>query len=84
MNNIFISFIEEFWQMKPQYKDYIIGRVEVYGPKDFYASEEIRFRTDKQDEFYKFREKWDFKDISKRELIQIRAIVREKFYDKTL
>lgn len=65
----FISFIEEFWERQ---KPKIIGRIEVYEKSKKYAVEEIRFCTDKEELFYKFREKWDFETITKKELGLVR------------
>lgn len=79
--NIFIQFVEEFWQMKPKYRDYRIGRVEVTKLDEEYAGEEIRFLTNKIDEFLKFRTKWDFKYITAKRLEWIRTIVDDKFFE---
>ena len=76
----FISFVEEA-VLNPDYKDFIGGRIEVYRSDERYASEEIRFFTKKQDEFYKFREKYDFKDITEAELNKIKKIVKEEYYE---
>lgn len=65
----FISFIEESWQGQiPK----IMGRIEVYKKSKEYAVEEIRFCTDNEGLFYKFREKWDFQTITERELRLVR------------
>ena len=77
---IFISFIEECI-MNPDYYDYIGGRIEVGLPGEYFASEEIRFFTKSVEEFYKFREKWDMKEINKGELEEIRRVVKDKFYE---
>ncbi len=63
----FLSFIEEFG-FNPKYKDYIFGRVEIYANDDDYASDEIRFMTKDLKGFQKFRDKWDFMDVSEEEL----------------
>jgi hypothetical protein len=80
--NIFISFIEEFWPMKPKYQDYIMGRIEVAKLGEEYASEEIRFFTDRTEEFLKFRERWDFRYVTKERLEKIRNIITQKFYEE--
>jgi len=77
---IFISFIEE-GIMNPQYHGYVGGRIEVSKPDDYFATEEIRFFTKNTEEYYKFRERWDMKEITKGELEEIRQTVEEKFYD---
>jgi hypothetical protein len=67
--------------MNPNYEGYVGGRIEVSKPDDHFASEEIRFFTKNTEEFYKFREKWDMKEVTKGELEKIRQLVEEKFYD---
>lgn len=81
LNSIFISFVEECI-MNPDYQEYRGGRIEVSKPNDHYPSEEIRFFTKNVEDFYEFREKWDMKEVSKKELNSIRTIVKEKFYDQ--
>jgi hypothetical protein len=81
MNNIFISFIEECI-MNPDYEGYVGGRIEVTYTRDQFPSEEIRFFTNHVKEFYKFRDTWDMKNISRRELFQIKDIIKEKFNEK--
>ena len=81
LNSIFISFIEECI-MNPKYQGYVGGRIEVSLPEDHYPSEEIRFFTKNVIDFYDFREKWDMKEVTKKQLNTIRNIVKEKFYDK--
>jgi hypothetical protein len=41
----FINFVEEFWQVKEEYKDWRIGRVEIYIDTEKYAIDELRFAT---------------------------------------
>ena len=67
----FISFTEEFWQGQiPK----IMGRIEVYKKSEEYAVEEIRFCTDNEELFYKFRERWDLETITEKELRLVRNI----------
>jgi len=80
-SRFFISFIEEA-VLNPDYKGFIGGRIEVYRLGEAYASEEIRFFTKKQDEFYKFREDWDFKDVTEAELNEIRETVKEEYMER--
>lgn len=77
---IFISFIEE-GIMNPQYWGYVGGRIEVSKPDDSFTTEEIRFFTKNTEEYYKFRDEWDMKEITKTKLEEIRKTVEEKFYD---
>ena len=68
----FLSFIEEYWQgQKP---NSAVGRIEVTDVRDEtgYACEEIRIGTYKLDEYQVFREKWDWKSVTKEELDTIR------------
>lgn len=79
MNDFFVSFIEEAI-FNPKYeKEYVGGRVEVYTSDSDYAVEEIRFFT-KDKNWNKFREKWDFKDITKKDLDKLRKEINKKFY----
>ena len=67
--------------MNPNYYSCVGGRIEVSKPDDYFALEEIRFFTKNREEFYKFREKWDMKEVTKGELEEIRQIVKEKFVE---
>lgn len=77
----FINFIEECVQ-NPLYKDYIGGRIEVYeqtvtdGP---YSCNEIRFFTKDVKKFRAFRNRWDMKDITGRQLKWIEKKVEREF-----
>ena len=75
----FISFIEE-GIFNPKYEGYVGGRCEIYAPgQEYYAIEEIRFFT-KDKTWYDFREKWDFKEVTKKKLDELRKIINEKYY----
>jgi hypothetical protein len=80
----FLSFVEEA-VMNPNYEGYIGGRVEVFDEpsEDGYAIEEIRFFTNKQSEFYYFRERWDFETVGKKTLNAIRQAIKERFSYET-
>ena len=78
----FISFIEEAI-MGPKYGNYVAGRIEVYIEPEPHDIEEIRFFTKKLDEYFGFRNKWDFKDVSQAELDEIRKTAIEDFYEET-
>jgi hypothetical protein len=59
--------------MDPAYFEYVGGRIEVYEMgADKYAIEEIRFFTKKQKAFYRLREKWDFEEVTAKELERLR------------
>ena len=70
----FLSFVEEA-VMNPDYAGHVGGRVEVYeiGSDSQYAIEEIRFFTNKQKEYYRLRERWDFEDVTAKGLERLRA-----------
>jgi hypothetical protein len=59
----FLSFIEEA-VMNPDWAGYVGGRVEVTKAGEDYASEEIRFFTNKLSDFYRLRDELDFKEVS--------------------
>lgn len=78
---IHISFTEEI-VLNPDYSGYIGGRIEVHHPTDkAFHSEEIRFFTKDIDEFNAFRDQWDMKDITSKELDTIKDTVKERWYD---
>lgn len=80
MSKYFVSFIEEA-VMNPECYGYIGGRIEIYGPKDHYAREEIRWFTNKREAFYDFREEYDFDRHSALVLHGIIGLVRCYFND---
>jgi len=67
--DFFLSLLRKC--INPKYKGYVGGRIEVYTKDSDYAVEEIRFLTNKKS-WYKFREKWDLQNVTKRELDKIR------------
>ena len=75
----FVSFIEEAI-FNPKYSGYAAGRMEVYSQWSHYDIDEIRFFT-KDKEFYKFREKWDFKNITRKQLKEVIKIC-ESYQDE--
>jgi|YelNatPaOPRAMG01_1025707.scaffolds.fasta_scaffold09160_15 hypothetical protein len=78
MKKYFISFVEEFIFNK-RYKNYVAGRVEVYDSKGPYDIDEFRFFTKRREKFYRFRDKWDFKHVSKKQLSAIKGVVKRYF-----
>ncbi len=68
----FLSFIEEYWQ--DQRPNSVVGRIEVTDVRDpkGWPCEEIRIGTYKLAEYQRFRDKWDWKDVTKEELDEIR------------
>lgn len=72
----FLNFIEEFWSGQSVAH---LGRVEVYDEtsKNPYAQEEIRFVFKNSKDYYKVREKWDFKTVTEEELSKLKRILEE-------
>lgn len=70
-----VSFVEEFW---PGQRPKVMCRIEVYEKleKSPYTTEEIHFCTDRKEDYYDFREKWDWKTISKKNLEKVRTIAK--------
>ncbi len=66
--------------MNEKYFNFVGGRVEILDDKHPYSIDEIRFFTNKKEEWNKFREKWDFEEVSKKQLKQITKIVKNNFY----
>ena len=73
----FLNFVEEA-VLNPDYYGYRGGRVEVVDDKDMYPGEEIRFLT-RNEAFDNFRDKWDMRDVSERQLSRVRAEIKERF-----
>ena len=80
--DFFISFVEE-GIFDSKYENYAGGRVEIYSPKEQYAIEEVRFFTIRDDKWIKYRDKWDFKDLTERQLKQLKKTIKKKFYVRT-
>jgi len=64
-----ITFTEEAI-FDPKLDGYIGGRMEVY-TDDFYPDSEYRFLTNDKN-FAKFRERWEFQEVSEEELSEIK------------
>lgn len=75
----FISFIEE-GIFNPKYFDYAGGRMEVYLETEQYNIDEIRFFTKRNKSWNDFRDKYDFKDVSKALLSKITKEIQTKYY----
>ncbi len=74
----FITFTEEGIFNK-DYFGYAGGRIEVYDNKSPYDIDEIRFLCPR-DIFEPFREEWDFKDVTAKQLKDLAKLVKEKYY----
>lgn len=75
-----LSFVEEIVQ-NPKYKGWAAGRMEVLKPNEgAYSVDEMRFFTPRNEEWAKFVDGHDCKDVDKAELDRITKIIKEKFY----
>ena len=76
----FLNFVEEII-MNENYQGYRAGRIEVYDNETDrpFSDEEIRFFTDDVKGYYKFQDKYDFKDVSKETLEKVREIATNQF-----
>jgi len=81
VNPFFISFVE-MGVLNPKYKEYIAGRIELWTHWSQYDVNEYRFLTKNTKEFYKFREKWDFKTVNWFQLHYIIRYNERHFHDK--
>ena len=75
----FISFVEE-GILNPDYKEYVGGRVEIYDDINSFEVDEIRFFTNKKS-WNSFRNKWDFREVTKKQLDSLRKTIKEKYYE---
>lgn len=78
----FITFTEEFWMGRDKkFESWVEGRLEIYDNfgDSPYAIKEIRF-CNNADDWYKFREKWDFRDITEKKLVQVVKLIQEKYF----
>ena len=75
-----VSFVEEFI-FDPALADYIGGRIEVYGDGP-YAEREIRFFTKRTEEFCEFRDYWDLKDLTEKQLKRFEFEVQKKYQEE--
>ena len=74
----FLSFIEE-GIFDPKYEDYVGGRIEIWTDNPW-ADDEFRFLTKRTEGWGEFRNKWDFKDVSRKQLEEVKKTVKEKFH----
>jgi len=73
----FLNFVEEAI-LNPDYYGYRGGRVEVVDDKAMYPCEEIRFFTSRVT-FIDFRDKWDMRMVSEKQLSRVRSEINEQF-----
>ena len=80
----FLSFIEEGYV---GVNDVVFGRVEIYTnlKPEKYAIDELRFvfadTEVKRKEFYEFRERWDFENVTEKEFKAIKLEIEKQFLD---
>lgn len=75
-----LSFIEEAIR-NPKHSGWAGGRMEVLKPdENAYSVDEIRFLTPRSNEWVKFVDEYDCKNVDKAELNRVIKIVKEKFY----
>jgi hypothetical protein len=65
-------FNEKYWHCTA-------GRIEILVDDQPYAIDELSYFTDKTEEMYDFREKWDFKYVDKKILNDIKEKVEKDF-----
>lgn len=75
----FLSFVEE-GIFNPKYEDWAGGRIEVYIDTEHHNIEEIRFFCKRNKAWNNFRDEYDFKDVTKDELDDVRKLVKKKYY----
>ena len=78
VNRYYISFIEECIQ-HPSYLDYIAGRIEVFESDAQYDCKEIRFFTKDVKKFRAFRDHWDMKEITSKQLKYVERKTEREF-----
>ena len=78
MKEYYLSFVGE-GIMNPKYEGYIAGRIEVCRPEDVYSCSEIRFFTNKLEEFNLIEEEYEFKEVTKEELAEFREMINTQF-----
>ena len=79
----FLSFVNEAI-MNSDYEGYTGGRIEVhkYGDGSPYADGEIRYLTQNREDFFEFRDEFDFAHITLEKLKEVKKIVKENFMEK--
>jgi hypothetical protein len=76
----FLYFVEEC-VLNPRYFGYIGGRIEVIGDGPF-AEREIRLFTRRLREFGRFRDKWDWQNVTDKQLARIERTVETRFFEE--
>lgn len=59
----FLNFVGEYWNVKPEYQDWYIGRIEIFKGGEKWPIDELRYFTPPTKEWIDFREEWDFKEV---------------------
>lgn len=71
----FLNFVGEFWNVKPEYYDWNFGRIEIFKRGEDWPIDELRFSTPSSEEWEKFRDEWDFKELD--DLIEFKKLLTE-------
>ena len=76
-----LIFVGMFWRNEsdPIYKDWIEGRIEIRKWDDQYANDEIRYCTQKTEEWFAFENKFNGKWLDQRELESFKKEVTANF-----
>ena len=74
----------EYWNVKEEYKDWWMGRIEVFDNESQYDIDEYRYQFPfkKASQFQKFMSRWEIESINWFQLQYIKWIIKHKFYDK--
>lgn len=76
-----IIFVGMFWRndSDPIYDQWTEGRIEIRSWQDDHANDEVRYCTEKNDEWFAFQTKYNGKWVTGDELEMIKKKVKDKF-----
>lgn len=76
-----LIFVGMFWrdESDPVYKDWTEGRIEIRKWDDQYGNDEIRYCTNKNDEWFAFEKQFNGKWLDQQELETFRKAVNDNF-----
>lgn len=77
-----LIFVGEFWSDDPRYKIWTEGRIEIRTWDDEYCNDEIRYCTQKNNEWFAFEKKYNCKWLTVKDLQELKNTVKEKFRRK--
>ncbi len=81
-DKFYILFVGEFWSNDPIYETWTEGRIEFRKWEDNYGNDQMRYCTEKNDEWFEFVKKYECKWITASELEELKKTVQEKFRRK--